>query len=299
MSEIRIEDLLLTNQNEKILDQFSTKKKIPHLIFYGPPGTGKTTAAYAIAGDILMDPDSSFLELNASDERGVDVIRTTVSNFAKTSSIMDPVKILLMEECEAVTTDAQMCLRRVLEVYSSNFRVIFTTNNIHKIDPAIISRCMVLNFPLLGSCKAHEFLAKKGISPEKRVQIISSFSGDLRLLGKATEYDSSVTKSEDYETLISAFFVTKTKDSVSQIIAPLISDILSLFGSNSRLLCDKLIDVSITYFKTTEQILKFCFAVAELELAIIRGCSIKLQLYKLLDIKLTIQSDLTNTKASL
>ncbi len=117
-------------------------------MFSGPPGVGKTATAVSIAKELFgEDWNENFTELNASDERGIDVVRTKIKNFAKTSPIGGAdFKIIFLDEADALTSDAQSALRRTMEKYTSNCRFILSCNYSSRIIEPIQSRCAVYRF---------------------------------------------------------------------------------------------------------------------------------------------------------
>jgi len=124
------------------------KKNIPHMLFAGPAGSGKTTLALIIAKK-LFGPNwrENFLELNASDARGIDVIRNQVKTFARSKALGNvPFKIILLDESDALTKDAQHALRRIMEMFSSSCRFILSCNSSSKIIDPIQSRCVIFRF---------------------------------------------------------------------------------------------------------------------------------------------------------
>lgn len=138
----------------KRLKKFVTDSSMPHLIFAGPAGTGKTTCALAMVRDLYgrkMAINNTYLELNASDARGIDVIRTYIKDFAKARPPMDiPFKILILDEADNMTSPAQQALRRTMEKYTKNCRMILICNYSNKIIPPIQSRCVVFRFSPLN-----------------------------------------------------------------------------------------------------------------------------------------------------
>ena len=127
-----------------IWDKWIKEKDIPHVILSGQQGIGKTTIAIALARDILGDGFAlNFLELNASDDRKLEVVRTKIKDFATTRSLGVTCKICLLDEMDEMTPNAQKALKRIMEKYASNVRFIITTNHLHKIIGPIQSRCVV------------------------------------------------------------------------------------------------------------------------------------------------------------
>lgn len=140
----------IVNQEEIVnrLKKFVEEKNMPHLLFVGPPGTGKTTAAHALAHDLYGENYRQYmLELNASDERGIDTIRTKVKEFARSRTPPEiPFKIVLLDEADNMTADAQQALRRLMEMYTANTRFILIANFPSKIIEPIQSRCALFRF---------------------------------------------------------------------------------------------------------------------------------------------------------
>ncbi|PWN21788.1 putative RFC3-DNA replication factor C, 40 kDa subunit [Microstroma glucosiphilum] len=146
-----LDDLVSHKDITATVEKFIEKNRLPHLLFYGPPGTGKTSTILAMARRIYGDEwKKNVLELNASDERGIEVVREQVKSFASTrnvfSSTSSAYKLIVLDEADAMTTAAQGALRRVIEQYTRNVRFCIICNYVNKIIPAIQSRCTRFRF---------------------------------------------------------------------------------------------------------------------------------------------------------
>lgn len=128
-------DLVLSDTNRKYFE--SIEDEIPNLLFVGTPGLGKTTLARILIEDILK---CQYLYINASDENGIDTIRSKVVGFSQTKSLTGGIKVVILDEADGITIDGQRALRNTMEEYSSQTRFILTANYKHKIIPAIQSR---------------------------------------------------------------------------------------------------------------------------------------------------------------
>jgi replication factor C subunit 2/4 len=173
------------------------EKNLPHLIFYGPPGTGKTSTILAAARELFgKDYRSRVMELNASDERGIAVVRNKIKSFAQVAvssqterSGMDappPYKLIVLDEADSMTTDAQSALRRTMETYSKVTRFCIICNYISRLIPPIASRCAKFRFKALPAEAMIERLRfisdQEGveIAPEGLVELMRLSEGDMR-----------------------------------------------------------------------------------------------------------------------
>ncbi len=181
----------IVNQRDIVnrLKTFVTKKNIPHLLLVGPAGVGKTTSILALARDLYGPSYRNYvLELNASDERGINVIRDKVKNYARTAAMASPVsfKIIVMDEADHLTGDAQHALRRTMEVYTKTARFCLIGNYSERIIDPIQSRCSVFRYGSLDEEDIRDRLTL--IAEKENLQIVDegldalfqASGGDLR-----------------------------------------------------------------------------------------------------------------------
>ncbi|EJW04947.1 hypothetical protein EDEG_00064 [Edhazardia aedis USNM 41457] len=140
-------EVLGNSEVVRSLSKIAASGILPHMLFYGPPGTGKTTTIRALAFQLYgLNYKSNILELNASDERGIDTVRNTIKSFAQTISFKNTMKLIILDEADSMSRDAQNCMRRIIEDFSSNVRFCLIANYSSKIIPAIQSRCTKFRF---------------------------------------------------------------------------------------------------------------------------------------------------------
>ncbi|KAI8002654.1 Replication factor C subunit 2 [Camellia lanceoleosa] len=213
----QVKDVAHQDEVVRVLTNTLETSNCPHMLFYGPPGTGKTTTALAIAHQ-LFGPElykSRVLELNASDDRGINVVRTKIKNFAAVAVgsgrqggyPCPPFKIIILDEADSMTEDAQNALRRTMETYSKVTRFFFICNYISRIIEPLASRCAKFRFkPLSEEIMTSRILHicnEEGLNLDtEALSMLSSISlGDLRraityLQGAARLFGSSISSND-------------------------------------------------------------------------------------------------------
>ncbi|KAK4678755.1 Subunit of heteropentameric Replication factor C (RF-C) [Podospora pseudoanserina] len=181
------------------INKFVDLNRLPHLLLYGPPGTGKTSTILALARRIYGAENmrQMVLELNASDDRGIDVVREQIKTFASTKQIFSlgastsktglaGFKLIILDEADAMTSTAQMALRRIMEKYTVNTRFCIIANYSHKLSPALLSRCTRFRFSPLKERDIRVLVDKVideehiKIKPEAADALVKLSKGDMR-----------------------------------------------------------------------------------------------------------------------
>ncbi|XP_050579483.1 replication factor C subunit 5 [Bombus affinis] len=185
----KLDDLISHEEIIKTINKFIDENQLPHLLFYGPPGTGKTSTILACARKLYTPAqfNSMVLEMNASDDRGIGIVRGQILSFASTGTMYrSGFKLIILDEADAMTKDAQNALRRIIEKYTDNVRFCIICNYLSQIIPALQSRCTKFRFgplstdqilPRLDTIIKEENL---NVSEDGKQALITLSGGDMR-----------------------------------------------------------------------------------------------------------------------
>ena len=189
-----IKNIIYHEKITKTIVNYFEVNKLPHLLFYGSSGTGKTSSILAISKHYYNeDFENMVLILNASEERGIETVRNRIKQFVTTSGLPEnkntpAFKLIILDEIDAMTEDAQAILRKVIEKYVNNVRFCFICNYLKKINPAIQSRCIIFRFKPISQENMYNFII--GICEKEQFKITSNAiqliikrsNGDMRKL---------------------------------------------------------------------------------------------------------------------
>ncbi len=210
------------------LEQYVKNKNLPHLLFSGQAGVGKTSAAVAMAKELFgKNFSQNFLELNASDARGIDVVRSTIKEFARTLAFDTNFKIIFLDESDALTADAQQALRRTMEKYTKTARFVLSCNFSSRIIEPIQSRCVIFRFKALSAKHMGERLdviaKEEGLKTSDKAMeaIIYVAQGDLRKAINVLQASATLGEKIEEETVFNVASRAKPEEVKEMILLAL------------------------------------------------------------------------------
>lgn len=235
---------------------FVEQKNLPHLLFAGPAGVGKTTLALIIGRALFGENwKENMLELNASDERGIDVVRHKVKDFARTRALGNvPFKIIYLDECDALTREAQQALRRTMENYTQTCRFILSCNYSSKIIDPIQSRCAIFRFKPLEKKEMYKIIDKIikkeniTVSDDAKEALFEVSNGDCRRMENILQSCSAISDNITKDTVYSMSSVAKPEE---------LKEMLELALKNKFVDArNKLLDIMLNYSLSGIDIIK-------------------------------------------
>jgi replication factor C small subunit len=295
-----LDDVVGQDEIVERLNAYVKTKSVPHLMFAGPAGTGKTTCALALAKEVFGDTwKQNFNELNASDERGIGIIRGKIKDFARTAPIGKAnFKIIFLDEADSLTNDAQSALRRTIEKYTHICRFILSVNYSSKIIDPIQSRCTVFRFSPIKEDDIKKYIRKIATNEKLEVTadgldtLIFISRGDMRKAINVLQVGASVSKKITADLLYETTATAKPEDIKSLINTALtgnfmaarnqLYDLLIKFGLSGedviKQIHQNIFDLSIP----EESKIKLIEKTGETEFRLIEGSNPHIQLEALL-----------------
>lgn len=283
------------------IQAFVESKNMPHLLFAGTPGTGKTTTALVIAKELYGSDklQGNYLELNASDERGIDVIRNQIKEFAKMQSLAQvPYKIICLDEADSLTKEAQQALRRTMERYSATCRFVLACNELSKIIDPIQSRCVIFKFKGLKDDELIELIEKISkeeslkVDEEAKNRLLEISKGDVRKLENtmqaASVLDKHLTKKLINE-VTNAVEIKELDEMINYTLEgnfkkarDLMIKLRSVYGLSALEILKEIYSTVINLDIDEKKMIKFVDKIGTIEFRIVEGSDEELQLEVLL-----------------
>jgi len=282
------------------LKAYAKIRNVPHLIFSGPAGTGKTSSALALSRELFGETwKQNFIELNASDERGINIIRGKIKNFARTAPMgQNQFKIIFLDEADSLTIDAQAALRRTIEKYSHICRFMLSVNYSSKLIEPIQSRCTVFRFGPIKPDAIHKYLRKIAkeekleITPDGLETLIFVSKGDLRKAINVLQVGASISNKITAELLYETSSTAKPED-VKLLIDSALSgnfmmarnqlyDLLLKYGMSGEDLIKQIHQAIFDLTISDESKVKLIEKTGETEFRLVEGCNDHIQLEALM-----------------
>ncbi|MDR0767477.1 MAG: replication factor C small subunit [Methanosarcinales archaeon] len=298
---MKLDDVFGQEETVERLKSYVSSRNLPHLLFTGPPGVGKTASAVSIARELFGEHwGENFTELNASDERGIDIVRNKIKTFAKTAPIGGAsFKIIFLDEADALTNDAQSALRRTMEKYSSNCRFILSCNYSSKIIEPIQSRCAIYRFRSLTDeaiAKRIQYIAgceNLTITEDGLKALVYVAGGDMRKAVNSLQATAFIQKDIDEETVYKITATARPEDVLDLIQTALAGefknarDKLNVLVFEQGLSADDVMNqIYRALFKIEDlsdsEMIRLIDAVGEIDFRITEGANEKIQLEALI-----------------
>ncbi|WP_336342870.1 replication factor C small subunit [Halalkalicoccus ordinarius] len=242
----RLDDVVGHEEITSRLARYVERDDLPNLLFSGPAGVGKTTSAVAIAREVYgEDWRENFLELNASDDRGIDVVRGRIKEFARASFGGYGYRIIFLDEADSLTSDAQSALRRTMEQFSSNTRFILSCNYSSKIIDPIQSRCAVFRFSGIDdeaiAARIREIADAEGIeTTEEGIDaLVYAADGDMRRAVNALQAASVMGETVDEEAVYTITSTARPEEIEAMVTSAIEGDFTGARATLDDLLSNK------------------------------------------------------------
>lgn len=265
----KLRQMVLSNEYKTKFKEYIAKGNCPHLLFYGPPGGGKTTLAFII----IKELKAVSLVLNASSkDRGINIVKGPIKDFASSSTVNKRLKIVFIDEADGMTPDAQRGLRNTIETYSKSCRFILTANNKRAILPAIQSRCTQFQFKSYKKKKVIQYVCdildteKIDYEIDDVKYIINTHYPDIRTIINNIELcsingtlnpDETITTSFDYnelDSIIRSGSITKLRNMLKDVFdfTPIYEWLFDKFIMNSKAEIRGELAVTIGYYMSLD-----------------------------------------------